>query len=387
MTMTAATITHETRTYTFPVVVEGRFLALAGKTPKVFHPFTLVRKGEDRDEETGRVYVTYEWTGPAFVQREGWTLAASVDWVDDKPSTVFYRPGVPVPEAPTCDHCKAKRHRSRTYVAVNEQGKTLTLGGNCAKQYWGTHLKYLPFWEEMGTALVPTDDDDMKWGVGAVSRVAYDVRTVLALAIPHIRSFGYVKATDDQVPTKTRVQNLHVAFDLWGPGPVTVPVENRPEDLKGIDNVELASDEEVDRLIEWAMGQPADNGYWQTVQEALKNGWFAPRVLGFIVALPHGFSKRPVARPEPRTLRHVGVPGERMKVPMKLTVVRTSTFETVYGMTTLTVLHDEDGNVLKSFGKMPRELREEGDTAPVTFYVKSHGEYRGTPETVINRVS
>lgn len=403
------TTTTTTRTYCFPISREQEFLARASKTPKVFQPYALVRVGERRsltkDGLPGPIVVTYEWSGPTHIVKEGWGLAARVEWVDGKgASTVFIGGGanraVKVPEAPTCDHCKARRHRSTTYVALATDGsdKTLVLGGDCAKLYWGKALKYLPFWEDMEAYDVGdgADEEGMGGYGGPVPRAFFDTRTLLSLAIPHIRKNGYTPASAEMgVPTKWAVADLQKAFDMWGPGPVTVPPHLRPAGLEGIDEVVVASDEDVDAVIEWAREQAlseanADSTYWRTVGEALDKGWFGQRVLGFIAALPHGYAKRPVAATTAAAqpvYRHVGVEGQRMKTPMKLTVMRTMTFDTMYGPSVLTILRDEDGNTLKSFGKMPRELREEGDTAPVTFFVKAHGEYKGMPETIINRVS
>jgi hypothetical protein len=372
-----------TRTYIVPVHHEHAFLAQVDKTPKLFRPFTLTR-GLEGFYHNVRC-VEYVWEGVTFVQKEGWTLAARMDWVPGKGASTVHYTTTPVNvDSPRCDHCNTQRDRKATYIAVNEAGETLALGGNCAKLYWGKELKDLMFFPEMDAWLEAlAERDGSGGGRGMPVRHAYDVRQVLALTIPHVRKYGYHKS-DAPKPTKNDIVLLTVAHDLYGAGPLPA---NRPSYLKDLTEVEVATDEEVDAVLEWAATQPGDSSFWMTVQGVLKAGWFTPRALGFIVALPHGFAKRPVERSAARISTHVGVVGKRHKVPTTVTVKRVMSFETQFGTMVVTLMEDSVGNVLKSTGKMPDELADEGDVATITFFVKGHSDYRGVAQTEVNRVS
>jgi hypothetical protein len=62
-------------------------------------------------------------------------------------------------------------------------------------------------------------------------------------------------------------------------------------------------------------------------------------------------------------------------------------FDTEYGTMVVTLMEDAAGNIIKSTGKMPVELAREGDVATITFFVKAHADFRGVPQTEVNRVS
>ena len=383
-------LTTNTAQFTFPAHREWEFIKKAEQAPKHFKPFTLTRVREFSCPDTGKRMVDYTWTGPMFAQREGWTLVAKCDWVPGKgASTVFLAPtkGIEVPTEPRCDHCKAARHRNSTYIARHEDGRVLALGGDCAKTYWGTSLKLPLFWQGMDEVLAEVDDGD-GYGGGFRARYAYDVRTVLSLAIPHIAKYGYVKADiDGKMPTRDIVQQLQAAFDFLG-GPGTVP-DTAHKGIRGIEVV-VATDAEVDAVIAWANAQPVnDSSYWQTVHGALAQGWFTHKLLGFIAALPFGFSKRPTEASvaAAKTRGHVGVVGQRHKVGTTVTVKRVMSFDTEYGTRVVTLMEDAAGNIIKSTGKMPVELAREGDVATITFFVKAHSEFRGVLQTEVNRVS
>jgi hypothetical protein len=385
-------LTTSTVTYVMPAAREAEFLSKSRKTPALFKPFTLSNRRETLSE-IGKLLVSWDWAGPRFAKRSGWTLAAKMTWTTKGASTVFFNVIDPtkLPEGPTCDHCQAKRHRSATFVAVNEAGDIKTLGGDCAQLYWGKALKDLPFFAEMDELMNRSEDEDSVGYGREVSRAFYDVRTALALTIPVIRRAGYISANSNAggVPTKHAVALMQNALDLFGAGPIA-PHIPRPRWAEDLESVDMASTEEVDAVVNWATEQAANgatSSYWLTVGEILNKGWFAPNALGFIVALPHGFSKRPVTASPAKVQKHIGVVGQRHKAPVTVTVTRVMQFETQFGLMTVTLMKDAEGNVIKSTGKMPDSLEKEGDVADITFFVKAHDMYGNVPQTIVNRVS
>ena len=78
----------------------------------------------------------------------------------------------------------------------------------------------------------------------------------------------------------------------------------------------------------------------------------------------------------------VGCIGEK-KVTATVTCTKKIEFDGYYGPGCISVLEDEHGNVLKTFGKC---MIDKDETAKITFTVKDHGEYKGQKDTVIKMV-
>jgi len=81
------------------------------------------------------------------------------------------------------------------------------------------------------------------------------------------------------------------------------------------------------------------------------------------------------------TSRHVGQVGERIGITAKIGVIKS--FDGTYGISFLAILETTDGNVFKYFGS--RCLGEKGETVNLKATVKSHTEWQGICQTVINR--
>ena len=79
---------------------------------------------------------------------------------------------------------------------------------------------------------------------------------------------------------------------------------------------------------------------------------------------------------------HVGEVGQRLTV--KATVTRVSYTEGFYGTTSVVGLRTLDGNAMVWFASGVKEYTE-GAVYEVTGTVKTHGEFAGQPQTVVNR--
>ena len=83
---------------------------------------------------------------------------------------------------------------------------------------------------------------------------------------------------------------------------------------------------------------------------------------------------------------HVGTVGKRIK-SMKLTCEKIIELNGAYGITGMHKFIDEAGNELVWFASGSAGWFNEGETAEAAATVKSHGEYKGRPQTVLNRVA
>jgi hypothetical protein len=78
---------------------------------------------------------------------------------------------------------------------------------------------------------------------------------------------------------------------------------------------------------------------------------------------------------------HVGEVGDK-QFEVKGTVSFVTSWDGTYGTTYLTVIRDADDNTIKYKGKF---LAEKGDSVEMIATVKSHEEYKGEKQTIVNR--
>jgi hypothetical protein len=81
----------------------------------------------------------------------------------------------------------------------------------------------------------------------------------------------------------------------------------------------------------------------------------------------------------------VGKVGERIK-NIKVKVVFTKDIDGMYGLSTLYLMKDADGNDYKTFYSGSSWSYEKGDEIMITGTVKKHDEYNGKKSTMLNRV-
>lgn len=79
---------------------------------------------------------------------------------------------------------------------------------------------------------------------------------------------------------------------------------------------------------------------------------------------------------------HVGTVGQ--KTELNLTLKFERSFQTAYGITFIQSFDDQSGNCIVYKGSTPLRF-ELGETRLVRFTVKSHGQYNGTPQTLMLR--
>ncbi|NJN64477.1 MAG: hypothetical protein HC882_06080 [Acidobacteria bacterium] len=157
--------------------------------------------------------------------------------------------------------------------------------------------------------------------------------------------------------------------------------------------------------LEWAVGEfvePEDvsqlSDYGYNCRQALLSGVVTGRSAGIVASLYGGMmrSKRQAVEREARTKQtassqHFGKVGEKV-VLENVTIMGTRVIEGgQWGSTTLVTFLTADGNVAKWFASgWPFDFEVPDATGKVIHIkgtIKSHGEYRGVPETQLTRVS
>jgi hypothetical protein len=152
--------------------------------------------------------------------------------------------------------------------------------------------------------------------------------------------------------------------------------------------------------IEWARTVDPTNDYLWNVHVIASQASIEPKAAGIAASIVASYL-RDRARLVERKAREAALAGsasqwigtEGEKVTVTATLVDVVTIEHEFGYKYLHKLVDEAGNIVKWFcsGRSPwddgRGGYAKGETRTVTGTVKGHGEYRGTKETTLTRVT
>lgn len=126
------------------------------------------------------------------VRLAGWTFAATIDHAEDgnvlrtSPGLVGNLPLSYRTDPPTCDHCKARRWRSATYVVRSDDGAFARVGSTCLKSYLGdATATQIVAWAEIEQALQDSLVDDWSEGgaIGYAPRAVDPVAFLSAVAL------------------------------------------------------------------------------------------------------------------------------------------------------------------------------------------------------------
>ena len=149
-----------------------------------------------------------------------------------------------------CDHCKARRTRTKTVVVVEKKtGATKQVGKECAAAYLGNNLERavseLEFKEFVGTILSDFEPGEEGYfgggGKGGRKLTAWDAEEFMANAVACVRERGWqpstIKGTTDRY-----------GYDTSGPNPDATAVHVKDTLLNG--HVRVARLAEIDKEVE-----------------------------------------------------------------------------------------------------------------------------------------
>jgi len=139
--------------------------------------------------------------------------------------------------------------------------------------------------------------------------------------------------------------------------------------------------------IEWIEKINADNDYLHNLQVIVRKGFVIYRETGFAASLLAAHQKATKERQEAQPAsQYIGTKGQRYRFE-NLTVQAMRSFDNQYGVRTMVCFQDSRGNVVVWWATGEPEWLETGDTVTVAGTVKKHDEYKGTKQTLLNRVS
>ena len=358
----------------------------------------LVEETGKWGEKTGRifVYTLVELHGEAPVV-EGHTFVARVEHTEAG-NIVSKAPGaheVEIPVefrdgAPTCDHCKTFRRRNDTFILrVDESGKFIRVGRNCLADYLRSKDagEALSVWALLSDLRRISEDDGEDSEGGCYS----SLESYVACAFRSVQLLGWVSKKDAYYSDKTATAT-DAAF-------ACNPRPQRPEAARAWDLAQPNEKniEDAKAAIEWAKSLEGASDYEHNLKIACSLEYVKAKNYGIVASVVVGFNRyrerelKRASKADKKESVHFGNVGGRYV--RKLTVVRTNSWDSAYGITVLYTLQDGEGNTFKWFSSggcgHPEERRELDieDELFFTFTVKAHGEYKGALDTTITRAT
>lgn len=298
--------------------------------------------------------------------------------------------------APTCDHCGKARRRKSTHLVRNEDSaEVLRIGSSCLVDYVGETtaqgIARKAQWAfDLQDCFSEAEHFDAFSAEGTVP-----LALLLAYAAAHVREHGYLPSSSDIRSTKS------VAWR-------NAEGEVHPSLAHRIDKQALTlTDADWDTARgtrDWARAIPEDttSSFLLNVRTTTQSDVSKQKHAGYIVAAVTAYQRN--LEREAREAVRVSKPSEwlgqqgqrfggrgKNALPALLaTVIRRSTFEGMFGLTTVMVAQTADGDELLSFcSGMVHDDAQPGALVTVCGTVKKHGHDRNNErkQTVLSRAS
>lgn len=335
----------------------------------------------------------------------GWSFRAKVlngAFVGDAVGGVIQPLGeIAIPEATRdqalatphlCEHCKADRRRRDTFLVEHDDGRWAQVGRQCMKDFLG-HANpeaMAKAAEYVLTAVgLAGEAEEEGWGGGRREEL-FPLEDFFAVVMGLIRTFGYLSKTAANPPF-TPESTAEMAM--------MVLVSHNWRDGKPICELGSEDSERAAKLMAWAtewLATPS-NDYQFNAANAFASGVASTRTAGILASLApawdremaHYVAKQKAAEKATES-RHVGTVKKRDE--MTLTLIRSFSFDTDFGLMYIHKMQDPEGNSIvwktgNAVRDSNRRLLEAGQTVRVKATVKEHGEYKGEKQTVVTRVT
>ena len=338
----------------------------------------------------------------------GWEFLATLQHLADDHGEVInllrtvptFKDGLPeayrTASPENCDHChKAIKSRKETFLVRHEDGTWKQVGRNCTQDFLGgkdphdvaAHLENL-----LRACAAAEESEGMGMGGGGAARVS------LAALLADVAALVRVDGWTSRGKAKAMEGSIHATADD------AIALHNPPSDPRAYAEWKDWSDarkptpadiELAEKAIDYArdvLGAKEDrndyehNLYVATCQELIT--WKLVGISASLIA----YYLREVERVALRAAEakrgaasvHFGEVGKR--ADYYLTCTRMMTHEGYYGISYIHALVTREGNVCTWFASSNPEM-ELGKEYRVAATVKSHGDYKGTAQTVLTRVT
>jgi len=331
-------------------------------------------------------WVTIKYERPII---NGWQLVAVYDWENtaDGKRTCYVSPvpGMMVPleyrdvESGECDHCHANRRRNKSMLVTKNFLEFKVVGSTCVKDFLG-HKNPKALMEMYSFELsIREYSEEEHFPLYDYENAPLMVSTILTVAAMMVRMFGYVKTNDyDHTPTAHRVGSYL-----------------NPYTTKEIEFVNNNTPTDADELMAkntaaWILEQSDASDYMATLIKCVNAGAISYKRLGVlasaITVYKRATEKAVKVDTTPMSNEHMGTKKDRLRgIVATIKMVRDVPSNFDEGITRIVTLVTGEGNTLVWFATNYPDA-EVGDVWTFDGTVRDHNEWKGTRQTVINRV-
>ena len=256
-----------------------------------------------------------------------------------------------------CDHCQTHRMRRAVYICRHDDGREVSVGSSCLKEYTGIDPLGIIDWAMVKDIVAHEEDGldpEVPFGKGCTP--LYSVREVIAYAVEAVAEYGYVKSGEHR-STKERI---------W----LSIHSEDKAKEES------LAK---ADLIIDWVKAQNGSSEYMQNCRAICGQKAVAEKFFGYLAFLPVAYDKAVAPK---KSSSFVGVVGERLSIHPVEGKCLTS-WGTAYGVTYMYSFKDGDGNIF--IWKTSKLLDESKTYQTLTGTVKAHNEWKGMAQTELTR--
>ena len=301
------------------------------------------------------------------IHQKGWSILAHIERLDGSDQRVVTLVGASETDPMwrmwdmRCDHCGTHRMRKAVYICQHDDGRVVSVGSTCLKEYTGIDPASVFSWA-LVKDIVCEEEDGAEWRRGFHPR--YDIKEVLAYAIEEVKNFGYVKANEPH-STRDRVMEAFLHEE-----------EVKPENLA-----------KAESIVSWVKAQDSYSDYIANCKAICDCESVDAKRFGYLCYLPVAYDKAMEKERErmqkvstEAMSQYVGEVGKRVDIAVKEMRIVTS-WESVYGVTFIYKILDNCSNVFtwKTSIMVPDEVKTLKGT------VKAHSEYRGVRQTELTR--
>jgi len=309
-------------------------------------------------------------------QLEGWCLLAAVETLANDENLVRCVPGCTVPEQYRstdmhCDHCGTNRRRREVFILRHEDGRTVQVGRTCIADFLGhvsastlaSRAEYLMSADSLAEE---AESDHYRTG-----EIYLDISHFLGTVAICIRRLGW--------ESRGKTEGMATADIAWS---ILNSNDKFIEEFIRENNivVEERDVELAKNALEWARKLEDGNDYLYNLGVACRQEHVNWKTIGIvasaIAAYQHNCEK------QEKKGQHVGEVGKRMD--FEVTVKRLRYFDSDWGVRTMALFEDKSGNHLVWWASRGLDL-EEGDTLTLRGTIKKHDDYKGTPQTIVQR--
>jgi hypothetical protein len=299
---------------------------------------------------------------------------------------------------PVCHHCFTNRFRKNTFILQDADGKFISVGSSCLKDFLGFHRSpdSIATWMESLNALRGFTGG---WGPGEPGFdpefSLVDMLTVTAIDVDLRKAFFSQKMANEDDRIITTAYVVATALDLYRNdhlGDLVNPIRAILDDAEQVAPYVA----QAEAAIEWAKNLSdevvVEQSYLYNLRVIARGGYVTQRSLKLAVSIipAHRRATTPaVEKAAVRPSEYVGKEGERTTLLVTVKVIRgvigySPRFGDMHKQ--MVIMEDPMGNKLVWFCTGENPLNE-GDEVAVKATVKKHEEYRGEKQTTVSRLT